>query len=165
MMGANHIVMAKPPQGSRVATRSAKEQIDIILAVFDQYYNIQKRDLICLHFIGGGKKLEGSIYKINEENILHTREILRSMKSRIIFDDSGSYTVSKYSISDRNLSVFVENKFINEHLSFSVNLDRLFKLDPIIIPRLPISSLKRSREFDYLVDEGVIFSVTGSKLR
>jgi chemotaxis receptor (MCP) glutamine deamidase CheD len=165
VLAANHIVIARPPEESRVATIGARQQIDIMMAVFEKHFKISRKNIRCLHLIGGGKKLEGSVYKINEDNIRQTREIIREMKIQTIFDDTGSYTVSKYSMAGRNISVFVENKFINEHLTFLIDLDRLFRLDPIILPRLPVSSLRPSREFEYLIDEKVIFMLTGQKLR
>ncbi len=102
VLAANHIVIAKPPTESSVATIGAQQQIDIMMAVFEKHYKISRKNIRCLHLIGGGKKLEGSVYKINEDNIKYTREIIREMKIQAIITTPQLYR-SKYSMASTTL--------------------------------------------------------------
>jgi len=165
ILAANHIVIADPHEGSRIATKSARQQIEEMITVFEQKFEIPGDRIICLHMVGGGKKKEVNRFKIHERNIDISKEILQEKGILNIFNDTGSYYVSKYSIQKENLSVFIENKFTNEHISFVVDLDRIFEMDQNTIPVLPISSIKKSDNFEHLVEKEIITFITGKRNR
>ncbi len=168
ILGANHIVLANPAEGSRVASKGAFQQIEEMIQTFNNVFNISTEDILCFHLTGGGRKKEDGTdddFDIHIKNINAAVDILAEKEIPVVFNDTGSYFVSKYSIKDNFLSVFVENKFNNEHISFIVDMLELFKIDQAIVSRLPISSIERSSEFEYLIDEEVITFITGKRNR
>ncbi len=164
ILGANHIVIADPTPGSRLATKGAVQQVNELLAGFDSLFGISPDNVICLHLVGGGKKKDVTI-DINEKNINSTAKALESKGILTIFKDTGNYFVSDYSIQKNNLSVFIENKFSGRHISFIIDLDQLFLLEDSIRPCFPVSSLEPTEEFDFLVDKGIITFITGKRDR
>jgi len=165
ILAANHIVIANPHRESKVARKGALQQINEMLYVFKNLYNIEEKDLICFHLVGAGNKQGSNKFQVNLTNIEETSKILKEKKLLTVFNDTESYYVTKYSLGGENMSVFIENKFRSEHLSFIVDLKKLFRIDPLIKPRLPISSIDQSKEFEYLIDENVIVFITGDKNR
>lgn len=165
ILAANHIVIADPHEESRIATKSARQQIEEMLTVFKEEFQISRDRVICIHMVGGGNKKATNLFKINQRNIDISKEILAEKGIHTIFSDTGSYFISKYSIQKKNLSVFIENKFINEHISFIVDLDRMFEIDNNIIPLLPLSSIEKSEVFENLVDKKIITFITGKRNR
>ncbi len=165
ILAANHIVIADPHKGSRIATKSARQQIEEMITVFEKNFEIPCDRIVCFHVVGGGNKKDKNLFKINERNIDISMKILQEKGILNIFNDTGSYFVSKYSIQKNNLSVFIENKFTNEHISFIVDLDRIFEVDKKTSPFLPISSIEKSDNFETLVDKKIITFITGKRNR
>jgi len=64
------------------------------------------------------------------------------------------------------MSVFIDDKLGNIHMSYIIDLDKLFSLDLRQLSGLPASALKpRNRGFEELVDSGAIVFITGEKNR
>ena len=166
VIAANHIVIANPREGSIIATKSAQEQIDEILDVYDRAFGICRDDICCLHLIGAGSKSGKTEFRVPEENIREVKKILGDNSFRVMFNDTGSYFFATYSLYETNLAVFIENKMKKEHISFTIDLKRMIRKEVCDSALLPASSLVRSDPgFEYLVSEGVISFITGSRDR
>ncbi len=166
ILAANHIVVAQPHSSVSSAARGAKELIDEIVDIYKGVYHIDKKDLYCFHLIGAGKKTQKSSFHVPEKNISETVKVLSSLGTPIIYKDTGSYFFGTYSLHNNDLSLFVENKFSHIHLSFTVDLNRLFDLGKDNNMDLSVSALEsRNPDFEYLVDNDVVVFITGKKDR
>ena len=166
ILAANHIVIATPRVDSKVATKSAEEQIDEIFSIYKEAYQISEKNLICLHLIGAGSKLPDCDSQIHLENIEETRDILKAKKITPIFNDTKSFFVGMYSIKGSQLSVFVSNKINNTSVSFIVNLESLFNISRDDYTNLPASTLLPNNEgFEHLIKNNVVETITGQKSR
>ena len=166
VIAANHIVIANPREGSIVATKSAQEQIDEIVHVYDKAFGIGRDDICCLHLIGAGSKSGNTEFRVPEENIREVKKILGDNSFRVMFNDTGSYFFATYSLYETNLAVFIENKIKKEHISFTIDLKGMMHRGACSSALLPASSLIRSDPgFEYLVSEGIISFITGSRDR
>lgn len=166
VIAANHIVIANPREGSIVATKSAQEQIDEIVDVYDKAFGIGRNDICCLHLIGAGSKSGKKEFRVPEQNIREVKKILGDNSFNVMFSDTGSFFFATYSLYRENLAVFIENKIKKEHISFTIDLGRLIKHGACNSALMPASSLVRSDPgFEYLVSEGIISLVIGSRDR
>ncbi|OHD66159.1 MAG: hypothetical protein A2176_07915 [Spirochaetes bacterium RBG_13_51_14] len=165
-LAANHIIIAKELQRGVIAKRSARHQIDEILAIFRDELDIAGKDLRCLHLVGAGRKVSGESFRVHRDNIEETRAVLSSGDIDIMFEDIMSYYTASYSLSGEQLSVFIEDKLADIHLSYIIDLERLFAFDPKQSENMPASALKpHNHGFEELVDKGVIVFITGEKNR
>lgn len=166
IMAANHIVIAREKKESIVAKRSARQQIDDILRVYDEEFGVTKESLVCLHLVGAGKKLAGNSFTIDAENIEVTGSLLAERGIPVLFDDTRSHYFATFSLGEESLSVFIEDKIANVHLSYIIDIDRLFHSDWRAIGVMPASALKPgSQAFEDMVQQGVIVFITGEKNR
>ena len=164
ILGANHIVIAKPGTRSVVAKKSAQDQIDEILYVFKNAYNIETDDLICFHLLGAGHTNKVKDFTVHLTNIKETKNILNNMNKQIVCDSTGHHYFASYSIYKNGLSVFIENKESGIHKSCALDLDALFTLDLASIDFFPASPLEpEDPGFEYLVEQNVIVSITGER--
>lgn len=163
---ANHIMIARQRQGSVIATRDAREQIDEIIDMYRARFDIRQGDLRCLHLVGGGRKTADESFTIHLENISEARSILAEKKIGIMFDDTRSHYFASYSLGDGMMSVFIEDQLGGSHLSYIIDLGQLFDLDPSRAAALPASALKPANAgFEELVERGVITFITGLRNR
>ncbi len=166
MVAANHIVIANPRDGSIVATKSAQKQIDEIVDIYDNAFGIKRDNICCLHLIGAGSRSEKDSFRVPEENIREAEKILRENGLKILFRDTGSYFFSTYSLYKTNLAVFIENIMLMEHITFTIDLQKIFNRNICECELLPSSALAcRHPGFEYLVSEGVVTSITGPRSR
>jgi hypothetical protein len=166
VVAANHIVIANPREGSIVATKSAQEQIDEIVGVYEQAFGIGRNDICCLHLIGAGSKSGNKEFRVPEENIREAEKILAGNSFNVMFKDTGSYFFATYSLFKTGLAVVIENKMKMEHISFTIDLERMIRHNVCDSALLSASALARSDPgFEYLVSEGVISFITGSRDR
>lgn len=163
---ANHIMIARQREGSVIATRNARVQIDEILDMYRTRFDIGSKDLRCLHLVGGGRKNADESFTVHLENISESRAILAEKDIDIMFDDTRSHFFASYSLGDGMMSVFIEDQLANVHLSYIIDLERLFALDPKQTGNLPASALKTGNAgFEGFVDRGVITFITGQRDR
>lgn len=163
---ANHIMIARRNEGGIIATRNARQQIDEIIDMYRTRFDIGGRDLRCLHLVGGGRKTADETFTIHLENISETRTILAEKSIDVMFDDTRSHYYASYSLGEGMLSVFIEDQLVGGHLSYIIDLDRLFDLDPRQTAGLPASALKPGNAgFETCVDRGVITFITGQRDR
>ncbi|MCP4130264.1 MAG: hypothetical protein GY754_04715 [bacterium] len=166
ILAANHILLAKPHAESIAATKGAQEQVDEIISVFQDAYGIPLKDLYCLYVVGGGKKLSGISFNVHIKNLTETQAVLDQYKLPSLFNDTGSYFFSTYSISKKSLSIFIENKNTNTHISFIIDLDELFRQDPRQHSFLPASALDpENKGFNSFNKQEIIVFVTGARNR
>lgn len=166
VMAANHIMIARQNEGSIIATRNAREQIDEILNMYRTRFNIDSGDLRCLHLVGGGRKTADESFTVHLENISETRAILEEKNIGVMFDDTRSHYYASYSLGEGMLSVFIEDQLVGSHLSYIIDIERLFDLDPGRNLNLPASALKPANAgFEECVDRGVITFITGQRDR
>jgi len=166
LLAANHIVIADQKGKSIVATKDAQMQIDLIIEIYIENYGIKRENLTCLHLIGGGFRGDDKSSNINRRNIDITKGILEDMKIPLIFQDTGSYFVSNYSMYGGNISFFVENKFEDIHFSFVINLEELLlskKINSVLLPASAINPLNAG--FENLAEAKIISFITGEKTR
>ncbi len=163
-LAANHIVIANPKIASGPML-SAENQINIILELFQQNFDIKPAELLCFHLIGGGAKNFNHKFAVHLDNQQITQTILTEKKYTLFFQDVGSYYTANYSIYKNNLATFVENKFIKRHFSFILDLNLLFEQN-LENYRLPASVIKPGDPgFEQLVTNKVITSITGERNR
>ncbi len=165
-LAANHIVIAKPQRGSILATKSALEQINEIDTLFRNDLHIDKNSIICLYLIGAGSRNEKKEFTVPIHNIIESMKILNDLNYPLLFHDTGSYFFATFSLKDRLLSIFIENKFRKTHISFMLDLDKFF---PVIERGMYIQSISalepRNEGFEHLVREEAIVCITGDKRR
>lgn len=165
-LAANHIVIAKPQTISLTTKKSAEEQINEILKIYNDVYYITEKDLFCLHLIGAGTNIKDNIIQINIQNIEESKKILRDRNLNILFNDTGSYCVAIFSLNMNRLSVFIEDKLNDSNISYTIDLDTLFKLVYRDYPFLPASALiSRNKGFENFVKDKIIISIIGPKDR
>lgn len=166
VMGANHIMIAKEHQSSVIDMKSARSQVDAMLHVFEAEHGIDAGEIICLHLVGAGSRVSSESFHVHRDNVIETKCVLADARIPVFFEDTGSHFFATYSLRDRMVSVFVENRFIGSHLSYILDMDRLFDLGPGSSPHLPASGLlPGNRGFEDLVEKGVIVFITGEKNR
>ncbi len=166
VVAANHIVIANPREGSIVATKSAQAQIDEILEVFKNAFGITMDRIYCLHLIGAGRNLESNSFRVPEENVREAMRILADNELGLIFQDTGSAFFATYSLFKTELAVFIENKHLKEHISFTIDLLRLQRLNLSAKNFAPASALSPGDpSFECLVREGAITFITGRRGR
>jgi hypothetical protein len=163
---ANHIMIAREHGSGIIAMRNARQQIDEILEIYRTQFDIGVDGLRCLHLVGGGKKTADTSFTVHLENISETRAILAEKNIDIMFDDTRSHYFASYSLRDDMLSVFIEDQLAEVHLSYIIDLNRLFSIDPKQGGNFPASALKPGNVgFEEYVDQGVITFITGQKNR
>ena len=163
---ANHIMIARRRPDGIIATRDAREQIDEIMNIYQERFDIAAGDLLCLHLVGGGRKTADESFTVHLENISETRAILEEKGIDVMFDDTRSHYFASYSLADGMVSVFIEDQLAGVHLSYIIDLERLFALDPKLVTGLPASALKPENDgFEGLVERGVITFITGQRNR
>lgn len=163
---ANHIMIARKRPDGIIATRDAREQIDEMIDIYRERFDIAASDLRCLHLVGGGRKTADESFTVHLENISETRAILAENGIDIMFDDTRSHYFASYSLADGMVSVFIEDQLAGIHLSYIIDLERLFALDPKLAAGLPASAMKpENAGFEGLVERGVITFITGQRNR
>ncbi len=166
IVSANHIMIARERNYGVIAKKSARRQIDEILNTYHEEFRIPDEEIRCLHLVGAGKKVNDTTFHVHDENIEETRLVLSEKNIITLFDDTRSYYFATYSLSGGDLSVFIEDKLGNTHMSYIIDLDKLFSLDLRRLSGLPASALKpRNRGFEEFVDHGAIVFITGEKNR
>ncbi len=166
ILAANHIVIASHDHNYSSRLKDANEQIGEILEVFHEVYEIPLSKIFCFHVIGAGKKVNDVTFMVPEENILETYRVLYEKKIEALFNDTGSHIYATFSISDSILSVFVENKFQKKHISYAVDLDKMFSLGNDLFKFFPVSAIEpNNKGFETLVENLIIPYVTGSRNR
>jgi chemotaxis receptor (MCP) glutamine deamidase CheD len=166
ILAANHIVIANPYDKSIIATKSAREQIEEILQIYEELYNIKSNDIRCFHIVGGGSKNIDSSFKVHIDNIIVSKKILKEKGFDIMFEDTKSYCIADYSLYKNNLSVFIENSIIKSHITFTIDLDRLFELKDIDKSILPaVALMPNNTGFEYFIDNKIIVFITGARER
>ncbi|TFH41171.1 MAG: hypothetical protein E4G96_06035 [Chrysiogenales bacterium] len=163
---ANHIMIAKEHKSAIIAMKSAKNQIEEMLVFFDKKYRVVRDRIRCLHLVGAGSKVSDTSFHVHHDNIMETRSVLEREGIDILFEDTGSYYFATYSIRDKHISVFVENRLSNTHLSYIIDMEQLFSLDVGSCLALPASGLKPgNRGFEELVERGIVIFITGERSR
>jgi hypothetical protein len=166
VLAANHIVIAIPNEMSVIAKKSARQQIDEMIGVYKSKYDIRLEDLRCLHLIGAGKKSSSESFTVHERNIADSSAILGTLGVRVLFNDTGSHMNATYSIYNNFLGVFIENMFNSSHISFTIDLDKLYSIDLPVPELFPASPLMYNNPgFEFLVEKNIIDDITGDKKR
>lgn len=166
ILSANHIMIARERHSGIIAKKSARMQIDEILDTLHDEFHIPDADIRCLHLIGAGKKISDDTFRIHDENISETRKVLSEKSITPLFDDTRSYYFATYSLSGHDMSVFIEDKLGNSHLSYIIDLQKLFSLDLNHLAHLPASALKPCNlGFEDFVAQGAIVFITGERNR
>ncbi|HOD15465.1 MAG TPA: hypothetical protein PK307_01750 [Spirochaetota bacterium] len=166
ILAANHIMIAREREPGIIAKKSARRQIDDILTAFRDDFGIPDHGYRCLHLVGAGNKGADNNFRVHSENISETMSVLDEKGIPVLFDDTWSHYFATYSIDRKSMSVFIEDKLAEVHLSYIIDLDRLFSLDYSRELPLPASALKaRDPGFEELVSRGAIVFVTGEKNR
>lgn len=166
LLSANHIMIARERDPGVIAKRNARQQIDDILSIYRDELGIPDDDIRCLHMVGGGKKISNEAFNVHQENIIETGAVLSEKHIIPLFEDTGSYYFATYSLGEGNVSVFIEDKLANAHLSYIIDLEKLFSLDLRTVKDLPASALKPCNAgFEKFVKLGAIVFITGEKNR
>ena len=166
VLAANHIVIADPGPDSIIGKRSAKELVDEILHKFREEYSIDPEDIFCFHLIGAGRQVSGDSFLIHENNIKESENILRSKGFKVLFNDTNSHFSAIYSLREDNLSVFIKNLSQKIHVSFIMDLNKLFEMNTDVMPFIPASAMTPNNEgFEKFIENHAIISITGSKTR
>lgn len=166
ILAANHIMIARERETGIIAKKSARKQIDEILTAFRDDFHIADDAFRCLHLVGAGKKGTDSFFRIHSENIAETISVLEEKHIPVLFNDTWSHYFATYSINGDRMSVFIEDKLADVHLSYILDLDRLFSLELNNGLALPASALKaQDPGFEELVTRGAIVFITGEKNR
>ncbi len=166
LLAANHIVIADTKGDSIVATKNAQTQVDLIIEIYKENFGISREDLICLHLVGGGFKGEDNSFSVHRRNIDITKGILEKMEIPLLFQDTGSYFVSNYSVYNGNISIFVENKFKDVHFSFVMNFEELLSSMKGKSNFIPGSAINpQDAGFEKLADGKIITLITGDRKR
>lgn len=163
---ANHIVIARKRDHEIIKYKSAQQQIDDILNAFLEVYKIPIEDIICLHLVGAGTKISDGSFNIHAENIKIAKDLLSEREMDIYFDDTGSYFFANYSLSGKNISIFIEDQLSDTHISYSIDLDMLFSLRSGGDLIIPASGLKQPNEgFEDFINRKIIILITGERNR
>lgn len=166
ILAANHIMIARERHPGIIAKKSARQQIDEILTAYHEEFNIPDNDIRCLHLVGAGKKVNDNTFRIHDENIAETRTVLADKNIVPLFDDTRSYYFATYSIGGNDISIFIEDKLGGSHLSYIIDLNKLFSLDMRQLNDLPASALKPCNSgFEKFVELGAIVFITGERNR
>jgi chemotaxis receptor (MCP) glutamine deamidase CheD len=166
ILAANHIMIARERETALIAKKSARCQIDEILDAFRDDFHVDKDAFRCLHLVGAGRKSADSTFRVHSENISETLAVLEEKGIPLLFDDTWSHYFATYSMDGGRMSVFIEDKLAETHLSYILDLERLFDLDLAEKLPLPASALKaKDPGFEELVNRGVIVFITGEKNR
>lgn len=166
VVSANHIMIAREHPHGIIAKKSALRQIDEILEHYRDDFSVDRKDIRCLHLVGAGKKVAGESFRVHSENIEETKSVLESKKIDVFFNDTRSHYFATFSLDKANMSVFIEDKLAGVHLSYILDLDRLFDFDIAASDAMPASALKAGNPgFEELVENGVIVFITGEKNR
>jgi chemotaxis receptor (MCP) glutamine deamidase CheD len=166
ILAANHIMIARERESGVIAKKSARRQIDDILTAFHDDFGIPDDGFRCLHLVGAGKKGTDKLFRVHSENIAVTMSVLKEKGIPVLFNDTWSHYFATFSIDRKSMSVFIEDKLTEVHLSYILDLDRLFSLDLSQELPLPASALKsRDPGFEELVSRGAIVFITGEKNR
>jgi chemotaxis receptor (MCP) glutamine deamidase CheD len=166
ILAANHIMIARERDTALIAKKSARRQIDDILDAFRDDFGIDNDAFRCLHLVGAGKKSADSTFHVHSENISETLAVLEEKSIPLLFNDTWSHYFATYSMDAGRMSVFIEDKLADAHLSYILDLERLFNLDLTEKLPLPASALKANDPgFEELVNRGVIVFITGEKNR
>jgi hypothetical protein len=166
ILAANHIMIARERDTAMIAKKSARRQIDEILDAFRDDFHVEDDSFRCLHLVGAGKKSADSSFRVHSENINETTAVLEQKGIPVLFDDTWSHYFATYSMDGGRMSVFIEDKLADVHLSYILDLERLFALDLKHKLPLPASALKtKDPGFEELVNRGVIVFITGEKNR
>ncbi len=165
-LAANHIVIATPKGKSIVTKKSASQQVDEILDLFINELKIEKKNIKCLHLVGAGSHNPNLQFNVHHQNVTDSLEILQERKYVPLFQDTGSYFVSNFSIYKNNLSVFIENRDIEKHISYTINIDEIINVFEHQRDKFPTSGLESfSTGFEHLIDQNAITFITGAKAR
>ncbi len=166
ILSANHIMIARERTPGVIAKKSARQQIDEILHAYHDEFHISDPDIRCLHLVGAGRKINNDSFHVHDENITETWAALSEKNFTPLFDDTRSYYFATYSLSGDDMSVFIEDKLGGSHLSYIIDLKKLFSLDACQLADLPASALKPcNKGFEEFVRLGVIVFITGEKNR
>ena len=166
ILAANHIMIARERDTGIIAKKGARRQIDEILDAFRDDFHVATDGFRCIHLVGAGKKDPDTSFHIHSENINETTAILEEKGIPVFFNDTHSHYFTTYSMDGGRMSVFIEDKLAAVHLSYIIDLDRLFALDLTERLSLPASALKaKDPGFEELVGRGVIVFITGEKNR
>jgi chemotaxis receptor (MCP) glutamine deamidase CheD len=166
ILAANHIVMARPSAESIIAVNGAGGILDEMIATYQKDHGIHQENVRCLHLLGAGKKLADESFTVDRDNINETERVLSDRKIETVFSDTGSYSLGTYSIQEDLLSLFVENKQSGVHVSISLILSALFKLERSEYSILPASCLEPDNPgFEFLVKKNIITFITGTRTR
>jgi len=166
ILAANHIMIARERDTAVIAKKSARRQIDEILDAFRDDFHVDTDGFRCIHLVGAGKKGADASFHIHSENINETTAILEEKGIPVLFNDTLSHYFATYSMDGGRMSVFIEDKLAAVHLSYIIDLERLFALDLAGKLSLPASALKaKDPGFEELVGRGVIVFITGEKNR
>jgi len=166
ILAANHIMIAKERHAGIIAKKSARQQIDEILTAYHEEFKIPDHDILCLHLVGAGKKVNDATFRVHDENIAETRAVLTEKNIVPFFDDTRSYYFATYSLSGTDISIFIEDKLGGSHLSYIIDLKKLFSLEKQELHDLPASALKPcNRGFEKFVELGAIVFITGERNR
>lgn len=166
ILAANHIVIASHDHNYSSRLKNAREQIGEILEVFSEVYKIPLSKIFCFHVIGAGKKVNDVTFMVPEENILETYKTLFENKIETLFNDTGSHIYATFSISGSMVSVFIENKFQKKHISYLIDIDKMFSIGDQLFEFFPVSAIEpNNRGFESLVKKSVITFVTGNRNR
>jgi hypothetical protein len=166
ILSANHIMIAREHNAGIIAKKSARQQIDEILCTYHDEFHIPDSEIRCLHLIGAGKKVNNDAFHVHDENINETWTVLSEKNVTPLFDDTRSYYFATYSLSGDEMSVFIEDKLGGSHLSYIIDLKKLFSLDVRAMADIPASALKPyNKGFEEFVRLGVIVFITGEKNR
>ncbi|HNW28368.1 MAG TPA: hypothetical protein PKN50_07830 [Spirochaetota bacterium] len=166
VLAANHIMIAREHHPGIIAKKSARQQIDEILKAYHEVLKIPDNDILCLHLVGAGKKVNDNTFWVHDENIAETRTVLAEKNIVPLFDDTRSYYFATYSLGGDDISVFIEDKLGGAHLSYIIDLKKLFSLELQQLYDLPASALKPcNRGFEKFVELGAIVFITGERNR
>ncbi len=166
ILSANHIMIAREGHVGIIARKSARQQVDEILSTYHDEFHITDADIRCLHLVGAGKKVSDNTFHVHDQNIAETRIVLSEKNYVPLFDDTRSYYFATYSLGGDDISVFIEDKLGGSHLSYIINLEKFFSMDPHQLADLPASALKPcNKGFENFVELGAIVFITGERNR
>jgi chemotaxis receptor (MCP) glutamine deamidase CheD len=166
VIAANHIVIANNDSSYSNNIKSANTQIGEILEVFREVYHIPMSNIFCFHVLGAGKKVNDDTFMIPEENILETYKILSEKKVQVLCNDTGSHIYATFSLSNSIISVFIENKFQKKHISYSIDINKMYKAGKELFKFFPVSAIEPNNQgFEILINKSIITFITGNRSR
>jgi chemotaxis receptor (MCP) glutamine deamidase CheD len=166
VIAANHIVIANRDHNYSSKLKNAYDQVGEIIEVFSEVYKIPSSEIFCFHVLGAGKKVNDITFMVPEENVLETYKVLFEKKVEALFNDTGSHIYATFSLSDSILSVFIENKFQKKHISYAIDLDKLYSIKKELYEYFPVSAIETNNSgFEALVNKSIITFVTGNRNR